>query len=158
MPPEPPSDPKITSLLRSGTAAGILVALAVIAIFILAATFLKSLVFGIILACFFLPLEKFFERCFSRRPFRAIWNTADCLVRPLGYLKARLAGKPVPTAEEMETVQRLRLIRRASLSAAASFVLGAMLILLVTGSLLIPAAVSVGRKIKEKHHIRCPRK
>jgi len=147
---QPPSDPKITSLLRSGTAAGILVALVVIAIFILAATFLKSLIFGIILACFFLPLEKFYERAFSRWTLcRAIWNAADWLTRPGRYLKIRLAGKTAPSAEELETLQRMRLIRRASLSAVASFLLGIVLILLLTVSLLIPAAMSAGRKIKE---------
>ena len=49
-------------VLKTGTGAGILVALAIILIFILAATFLRALVFGLILACFLLPLEKFFEK------------------------------------------------------------------------------------------------
>ena len=146
----PPSNTKLSSLLCSGTAAGILVALAVIAIFILAATFLKSLIFGIILACFFLPLEKFYERVFSCwGPGRAFWNAVDGLARPAQYLKKRLAGKPEPTPEELKTIQRIRLVRRASLSAAASFLLGIVLILILIGSLLIPAAISSGRSIKE---------
>ncbi|MBO4646566.1 MAG: AI-2E family transporter [Lentisphaeria bacterium] len=146
----PPTKPKISSLLRSGTAAGILVALVVILLFILAATFLKSLIFGIILACFFLPLEKFYERAFSRwAPGRAVWAAVDWLTRPVRYLKNRLAGKPAPSKQELETQQRMRLIRRASLSATASFLIGIALVLLVSGSLLIPAAMSVGTKIKE---------
>lgn len=44
--------------------AGVIAALAVIALFILAATFLRSLVAGLLLAYLFLPLEKFFERFF----------------------------------------------------------------------------------------------
>ncbi|OGV51971.1 MAG: hypothetical protein A2X49_08890 [Lentisphaerae bacterium GWF2_52_8] len=47
-------------LLRSGT--GLLVALLVIAVFVLAATFLKSVLFGLIFAYFFLPLEKWYEK------------------------------------------------------------------------------------------------
>ena len=45
-----------------GSGAGIAVALVVILLFVFAATFLKSLVFGIIAAYFLLPLEKFFEK------------------------------------------------------------------------------------------------
>ena len=145
-----PTQPKIASLLRSGTAAGILVALVVIILFILAATFLKSLIFGLILACFFLPLEKFYERAFSRwAPGRAFWAAVDWLTQPIRYLKNSLAGKPVPTAKELENQQRIRLIRRASLSAAATFLIGIALVLLISGSLLIPAAMSAGSKIKE---------
>lgn len=44
--------------------AGVIAALAVIALFILAATFLRSLVAGLLLAYLFLPLEKYFERLF----------------------------------------------------------------------------------------------
>ena len=65
---------KLAGVLHTGTGAGILVALAVIAIFILAATFLKSLVFGVILACFFLPLEKFFEKLFCGTRASAIFS------------------------------------------------------------------------------------
>lgn len=46
--------------------AGVIAAAAVIVLFILAATFLKSLVAGLLLAYLFLPLEKFFERMFRK--------------------------------------------------------------------------------------------
>ena len=80
-------------VLHTGTAAGVLVALSVITFFILAATFLKSLVFGIILACFLLPLEKFFERKFLQwRGIRAVWFFYDKLAAPFQYLKNRFSG------------------------------------------------------------------
>ena len=54
-------------LLKSG--AGIIVALIVIGIFILTATLLKSVLFGLILAYIFLPLEKFYERKLESKGF-----------------------------------------------------------------------------------------
>jgi len=51
---------KRKKLLRSG--AGVLVALIVIGVFILTATLLKSVIFGLMLASLLLPLEQFFER------------------------------------------------------------------------------------------------
>ena len=47
-------------IVKSG--AGLAIACVVIAVFILAATFLKSVLFGLIFAYFLLPLEKGFER------------------------------------------------------------------------------------------------
>ena len=45
-----------------GSGAGILAALVVILVFIITATLLRSVIFGLILAYLLLPLEKFFER------------------------------------------------------------------------------------------------
>lgn len=42
--------------------AGLAIVCVVVAVFVLTATFLKSVLFGLILAYFFLPMEKFFER------------------------------------------------------------------------------------------------
>jgi predicted PurR-regulated permease PerM/uncharacterized tellurite resistance protein B-like protein len=52
------------SIFKSG--AGIIVALLIILIFILTATFLKAVLFGLILAYLFLPLEKWFENKFFK--------------------------------------------------------------------------------------------
>ncbi len=57
-------------LLRSGT--GLLAALIVLTVFVLTATWLRSLIFGLILAYIFLPFEKFIERRLLRRsPYRS---------------------------------------------------------------------------------------
>ena len=62
---------KKTGLFRSG--AGVIAALVIILLFVLTALYLKSLIFGIIAAYFFLPLENSLSgeysgpRLFSRR-------------------------------------------------------------------------------------------
>ncbi len=146
---------KLSGVLRSGTGAGILVALAVIAIFILAATFLKSLVFGIILACFFLPLEKFFEKKFLQwRGVRMFCSLSETLTAPFRYLRDRLAGKKQCTPEEAAEKQRRILIARACITSSLTFVLALVLIFLVLGYLLIPAAVSTGNKIKQSQSLK----
>ncbi|MFO0820248.1 MAG: AI-2E family transporter [Pirellulales bacterium] len=50
---------KRAALVKSG--AGIVVALVVIAVFVFTATFLKSVLFGLMLAYFFLPLQRWFQ-------------------------------------------------------------------------------------------------
>ena len=146
---------KLTGVLHSGTGAGILVALAVIAIFILAATFLKSLVFGIILACFFLPLEKFFEKHFFQwRGIRACCSFFDWIARPFRYLKDRLAGKNELPPEEAAEKKRQQLVFRACVASALAFLLTIVLVLLLLGSLLIPAAVSAGKKIQQSQALK----
>ena len=57
-----------SKILRSGT--GIVLALIVIGLFILVATWLSSLLFGLALAYIFLPLEQYFERRLRRPPGR----------------------------------------------------------------------------------------
>ena len=55
-----------SKILRSGT--GIVLALIVIGLFVLIATWLSSLLFGVVLAYIFLPLEQYFEQCLRRKP------------------------------------------------------------------------------------------
>ena len=67
-------------ILRSGT--GIILALIVIGLFVLVATWLSSLLFGLVLAYIFLPLEQFFERQIRKEPGRVTrW------LRRLNFLK-----------------------------------------------------------------------
>ncbi len=114
---------KIVRVLKSGTAAGILAALAVLAVFILAATYLRSLFFGIILAIFLLPLEKFFE-C---HVFQWRWMQTLCAVLGWPWLQVsklidRVAGK-VPTPAEIAERRRKRLILSSSVCAFAVFLI-----------------------------------
>ncbi len=53
-------------IIRSGT--GIVLALVVIGVFMLIATWLSSLLFGLVLAYIFLPLEQYFERVLKKHP------------------------------------------------------------------------------------------
>lgn len=57
---------KRAALVKSG--AGIVVALVVIAVFVFTATFLKSVLFGLMLAYFFLPLQRWFQFYFYPSP------------------------------------------------------------------------------------------
>jgi len=145
----------ISGVLKTGTGAGILVALAIILIFILAATFLKSLFFGIILACFLLPLEKFFEKKFFKWPIpRGILTLFDHLAEPFRRLRHRLTRKPPPTPEELACSRRRRLIIRSCICSALTFLAGIFLVLFLIGYLLIPAMVTAGQKIKDSPAIR----
>ncbi len=80
--PSPEDDPsKNGRILKSWT--GVAIVFVVIAVFILTATFLKSVLFGLILAYFFLPMEKFFEarlkRLFKSSPKDALALKASLL-------------------------------------------------------------------------------
>ena len=146
---------KFSGILSSGTGAGILVALAVILIFILAATFLKSLFFGIILACFILPLEKFFENKFFQRPVvRHVIAFFDGLAEPFRKLKQRLMRKPPPTPEELAHLRHQHLIIRSCICSALTFLTTIFLVLFLIGYLLIPAMVTAGQKIKDSPAIK----
>ena len=104
-------------VMESG--AGIAVALVVILLFVLAATFLKSLVFGIIAAYFLLPLEKFFEnRVFGSRMARRCASLAILLFSPFARLRDRLMRKKDPRSSgERMQARRERLVLNASLAA-----------------------------------------
>lgn len=149
------SGKSISGVLRTGTGAGILVALAIILIFILAATFLKSLFFGIILACFLLPLEKFFENKFFQWPIpRAVLAFFDHLAEPLRRMRHRLTRKPPPTPGELAEARHQRLIIRSCICSALTFLAGISLVLFVIGYLLIPSMVAAGQKIKDSPSVR----
>lgn len=142
-------------VLKTGTGAGILVALAIILIFILAATFLRSLVFGIILACFLLPLEKFFEnKFFQWAPVRYILTCFDHVAEPFRRLKQRLMRKPPPTPEEVARQKHQHLIIRSCICSALTFLVTIFLVLFLIGYLLIPAMVTAGQKIKDSPAIK----
>ena len=145
----------LSGLWRSKTGTGILVALAVIAFFILAATFLKSLVFGVILACFFLPLEKFFEKHFFQwRVVRSVCGWFELIAVPFRMIKDYFAGKHPLSPEAAAEQKRQHLILRSCIMAALSFLLAVLLAFLLVGYLIIPAAVSAGRSIKESPAVK----
>ncbi|MBO5689403.1 MAG: hypothetical protein J6S73_05685, partial [Lentisphaeria bacterium] len=77
-------------LLRSG--AGIGVALIIILIFILTATLLRSVIFGLIAAYVMLPVEKFFERRLGKPGtlLARVYGACSLLGRPLAVLAVKL--------------------------------------------------------------------
>ena len=144
-----------SGVLKTGTGAGILVALAIILIFILAATFLRSLFFGIILACFLLPLEKFFENQFFQWPVvRNVVTFFEFLTEPFRCMKQRLMRRPPPTPEELAHLRHQHLIIRSCICSALTFLAAIFLALFLIGYLLIPAMVTAGQKIKDSPAIK----
>lgn len=70
------------SFIRSS--AGLIAAFMIIAIFILTATFLKAVLFGLMLAYFFLPVEKWFEKKFFEYAFvKAVSRTIASVFSPI---------------------------------------------------------------------------
>jgi len=137
-------------LLKSG--AGIIVALIVIGVFILTATLLKSVLFGLILAYVFLPLEKFYERklqgngIFSRffkfltslgKPFKAISRSMR-----------RNKQEPDYTQEELIRRKRQTLITKASTLTVGSFVIIMILVAAVFFSVSANYLAGIGSSVK----------
>lgn len=134
----------------SGTWAGVAVALVVILLFILAATFLKSLIFGLILAYFFLPLEKFFEhRFFQLRPVKSVCRACGFLYEPIRKLRIRIAGGREPSQKEKAEAERARLVTASTIAALISVFLGLFLALTAIAVLLIPNAMRLGNKMTQ---------
>ena len=103
-------------LLKSS--AGIIVALIVIGVFILTATLLKSVLFGLILAYVFLPLEKFYERKLQGKGiFSGFFRFFTSVGKPFKAISRSMRrNKPQPnyTKEELARRERQALIAKAS--------------------------------------------
>ncbi|MBO5309328.1 MAG: hypothetical protein J6C40_15125 [Lentisphaeria bacterium] len=106
-----------TRIIRSG--AGILAALIVIAVFILTATLLRSVIFGLIAAYLLLPVEKYFERRLNaHKGFGYLLLTGvEKLFQPLTALARKIrnaAGTSVELSEkELELRKQRKTITRA---------------------------------------------
>lgn len=124
--------PRWARLLRSG--AGVLAALIVIAVFILTATLLRSVIFGLIAAYVMLPIEKFFERRLRRRK-GCVWllsQAVDLLFSPLRRLAAGIERRcrtvPLSSEEEGEKRERKCIVRAVALTCGV-VLLGVILLL-----------------------------
>ena len=140
---------KKTGLFRSG--AGVIAALVIILLFVLTALYLKSLIFGIIAAYFFLPLEKFFER----RVFRsaAVHRAGARIARlffPLTALRRKLSRSTcVPDAAEERRAKREAVVLRSTTAMFVTLAGALVLIGLLSVRLIIPAAINAGRAVNE---------
>ncbi|MBP5182374.1 MAG: hypothetical protein J6331_05035, partial [Lentisphaeria bacterium] len=136
-------------VLNSG--AGLAVALIVLLLFLLAATFLRSLFFGILLAYLFLPLEKYFETRF----FRSSWvvflsKTLGRLFRPAAALKNRLKKPKIPlTRAEHVRAEKKSLILKSTIATFFSLLVMVLLVLFLLAVLIVPKAMTAGRELKE---------
>lgn len=111
-----------TKLMRSGT--GLLVAFIVLVVFVLTATLLRSVIFGLILAYICLPLEKFLER----KMLKASPFTGDLKPHKVSFVEKivrrikRFIGNEETletTVDDPETHHRIGLVTRASTSTVA---------------------------------------
>jgi predicted PurR-regulated permease PerM/uncharacterized tellurite resistance protein B-like protein len=122
---------KRNSLLRSG--AGILAALAVLAVFVLTATVVVSVFFGLILAYICLPLEKFYERLFQHNGFcRKLFATFEVII---SFGRSMIRFKDVSATTEKEKAELMTAANRArAVTATISSVVIAVLIVIIAFS------------------------
>ncbi|MBE6379993.1 MAG: AI-2E family transporter [Lentisphaerae bacterium] len=139
-------------IIRSGT--GIVLALVVIAVFVMVAAWLSSLLFGLVLAYIFLPLEQFFERKLRREPG---WLAKlFCRLNFLRLISNKLKRKSnfELSAEELERRKQQAITNKATTLTVSTVVVGGAL-LLVALVFLLSAYIGSLRKdfaeIKEKN-------
>jgi predicted PurR-regulated permease PerM/uncharacterized tellurite resistance protein B-like protein len=135
-------------LVRSST--GLIASVVVIGIFILTATFLKAVLFGLILAYFFLPLQQRYTRSFLENGILAkLFGLAKFLiVKPISWIIGAVSGlfrktKPAAPKSETEDERVQSAISRACNATVLSVVLT---LLLIVGGLVV---VTISVKPKE---------
>ena len=137
-------------LLKSS--AGIIVALIVIGVFILTATLLKSVLFGLILAYVFLPLEKFYERKLQGNGvFSKIFKFLTSLGKPFKAISRSMRRKkqePDYTKEELLRRERQKLITKASTLTVGSFVIIMIFVAAVFFSISANYLAGIGSSVK----------
>jgi len=139
-------------ILRSG--AGVLVALVIIGIFVLTATFLKALLFGFVLAYLCLPLEKCFEKWFLHPgPVMKVLCSGGVLLAPLYRMSARLrkqfgGGKTQPTAEQKKQEQLNRCVGRAVAATIATLMLVGLIFFAAVSTISANYLAGLSKNIK----------
>ena len=131
-------------LVRSST--GLIASVVVIGIFVLTATFLKAVLFGLILAYFFQPLQQRYQRSFLENGLMArLIDVAKLVcVRPFAWTMEKVSGlfrqhPAEPSAAANGDAAVLQAISR-SCNAAVITVSGALVLLLV-GMVLLTLSV-----------------
>lgn len=136
-----------SKVLNSG--AGLAVAVIVLLLFLLAATFLRSLFFGIILAYLLLPVEKYFETKFFRsKRIVFLSRIFSFLFTPFTFLKNKVKKSKIPTRQEYVKAERKSLILKSSVATLFSLLFMVLFALVILAALLIPTAVTIGRDLK----------
>jgi predicted PurR-regulated permease PerM/uncharacterized tellurite resistance protein B-like protein len=109
-----------SSLVRSG--AGVAAALVIIFIFVLTATFLKSVLFGLILAYFFLPLQKWYaDSFFHNGSVAKLVTFVEGIFKPFKLIAGKVRGvfsrAPIEevevSEEECQVKLKLALLKRS---------------------------------------------
>ena len=100
-------------ILSSG--AGLLVAVIVIAVFILTATLLRSVIFGLIVAYLLIPVEKFFENRLRQKRGIVFFlsKLGDILIGPLVRLSSKLTRKSDASEQVIRSKENRKIIEKA---------------------------------------------
>ena len=142
-------------LIRSG--AGIVVSLIVIAVFILTATLLRSVIFGLIGAYLLLPLERYFEKKLrSRRGIIfCLVSLVEGLFAPLNRLRRAVSRR---SGQEDAADARLTADRRITRQAVSLTVLLAVFVFLCAvfgaSALMGKYVVRTGRVLRDRQTVR----
>lgn len=136
-----------SKVLNSG--AGVAVALIVLLLFLLAATFLRSLFFGVLLAYLFLPVEKYFETRFFRSPAVVFLSRLmEKLFLPFTFLSRKVTKPKEKTREEYVRGERKALIMKSTFATFISLLVFLFLALILLAAIIIPTAMNIGRDLK----------
>ena len=145
---------KCEKILRSG--AGIVMALIVIVIFVLTATFLKSVLFGLVLAYFFLPLEKWYETKFFSNPLVIFTgNLFSFILRPLSGIPGKMKdafGNESPKKSSSENILRMehqKLVMKASAATVFTFFLIVLLVMFLVASFSVSYVTEISSSVKD---------
>ncbi len=123
------------------SSAGLLAALVILFIFVMTATFLRSVFFGLILAYFFLPLQRWYERqVFSRTLVHRLLAIPQAGAAPLrgsiravrNLFSASPSLTPTPASQALPAREQLAWMNRSCHATVLTFVL----ILLAVGSII----------------------
>ena len=117
-----------SALVKSS--AGILVALVVLAVFVFTATFLKSVLFGLVLAYFVLPLQRLFQYRVLPHPW--VESVLALVSRMLDPLQRR-RGATTKTAATLAADAHARRVTQACNATFATLAAAAVLLLLTMG-------------------------
>ncbi|MDD3119594.1 MAG: AI-2E family transporter [Victivallales bacterium] len=119
-------------VMRSWT--GIIVAVVIMVMFILTATFLKAVLFGFVLAYIFMPLALYFYRRFSRPgPLLRLLSCWKIPLAPLYRYSARIRrSPPVSPAAAADTQMRGNVNKAIGATALIMVVLGLAAVMLIT--------------------------
>ena len=137
-----------SKVLNSG--AGVAVALIVLLLFLLAATFLRSLFFGVLLAYLFLPVEKYFETKFFRSgTVIFLSRLMGKLFLPFTFLSRKVTKPKEKTREEFVKSERKALVMKSTFATFISLLVFLFLALILIAAIIIPTAMSLGSDLKK---------
>ena len=138
-----------------GSGAGIAAALVVVLVFIGAAMFLRSVIFGLILAYILLPLEKYFERRERKKSgiVYYLFRILSLPLLPLQKLSRRITRSSLSDTEVSQQEQTRRQERRIITKAVAQTALVALIVVLCLVGLIARFTVRYVGDIRARSRI-----